>query len=212
MELFKLETPITKKIEKTYNERKTEGKIPTNSVVEFLDFQPDESFINADLDGAIAVYGSEISFSESMGSKTDENETVNILTVDCYGFGAPIPKNQSEPDDRFPSVREAQNRAEVLLTIAYKAIADRREMQGSPSENAPKMFGSGVDVGVDKYPVSVEKFAPIGATEHRQGLCIYRLKFKFELLELKTNEALGLDYAGSDNIESETYNPGEEPE
>ncbi|GAG99646.1 unnamed protein product, partial [marine sediment metagenome] len=82
-------------------------------------------------------------------------------------------------------------------------------IDGDPA--IPKMFGSGVDVGVDKYPVSLQKFDTIGTMQSKRGVVIYRLIIKFGLQEIAREEALGLIYAGSDNILSETYNPGSEP-
>lgn len=211
MQLFKLETPVANKISSFIDKYQTAGTIPANDVIKVLDFEPEDMFISDSVDGAIAVYGSQIEFPESRGADTEKQESMSRLTIDCYGFGAPVP-NGGDPLDRLPQVREAQIRAEILVSIAYKALVDRREMEGAPDEGIDKQFGSGVDYGVDKYPVSIQKFSPRGAVDSKRGVCVYRMIFKFELEEDAVTEALGVAYEGSDNLYSETYNPGGEPE
>lgn len=212
MNVFRLEKPILDAIEKFVNARITAGKIPAGTSIKYLDFEPDEGFVkDADYDGAIAVYGSSIAFSTSSGSTTGDWESDSSLTVDCYGFGDPV---TNEDDDTVidPTVREAQNRAENLTSLAYQAIMDRRQIAGSTTEDIDPQFGSGVDFGADKYPISMQKFAPLGVMNSRKGVCIYRLIFKFGTLEEVTTEELGEAYAGSGSLDSKTYNPGEEPD
>lgn len=208
MEVFKLQQPIASKIKSFVDERDLDPlyKLDSSKVM-YFDYQPDEGFVSADIwDGAIAVYASEISFPPSSGSNTEEQSDDSMITIDVYGFGDPV-ETGVDPNVYSPTVREAQRRAEVLITLAYQAVMDRRELKGSPSENIPKMFGSGVDVGVDKYPVSLRKFENVGTTQSKRGLVAYRLIIKFRLQELTRQEALGVLYDGSDNIESDTFNP-----
>ena len=212
MKIFQLETPVLKKIKSFVDKSITDGNIPANQKIEYLDYEPDEGFLHSDLDGAVAVFGSSIGFDPSNGSNTEQQENESMLTVVSYGFGDPVPENTDVDSFIYSTVREAQIRAQALITLAYGAIMDRREIQGSPSENIEKAFGSGVDFGADKFPVSLQKFSPMGTMSTRSGVCIYKMIFKFRLEEVTMQEALGVSYAGSDNLDSETYNPGSEPE
>jgi len=212
MQIFRLEKPIMDKIEFIVNEKITAGEIPAGSKIKFLDYEPGEGFIGSkNIDGAIAVYSPGISFSEGSGSKTNEQESDSIIRVDSYGFGAPL-KNPENEEEYFSSVREAQNRAQILITCGFIGIMDRREVAGSPTEGIEPSFDSGIDIGADKYPVSMQKFTPEGSMTTNRGLCIYRMEFRIKLEESAINEALGVAFDGSDSIDSETYNPGSGPE
>ena len=207
MQVFRLQTPIMNKIKKFVEEAVIDGNIAANQIIQYLDYQPDEGFLQVDdVDGAVAVYASGITFPPSAGTKTEEQDDDSMIHIDVYGFGDPV-EDGVDINIYRPTAREAQIRAEQLVTLGYQAVMDRREMAGSPSENIPKNFGSGVDVGVDKYPVSLQKFDTIGTMQSKRGVVIYRLIFKFELQELTRQEALGEIYAGSDKIISETTNP-----
>lgn len=209
MNIFQLEKPVLDAIEVFVNARKADGKLPSAALIKYLDFEPDEGFVrDADYDGAVAVYGSSISFSTSAGSTTGDWESDSMLTVDCYGFGDPV-TNEEDNTVTDPTVREAQNRAENLASLTYQAIMDRREIAGAKAEDVDPQFGSGIDFGADKYPISMQKFAPLGVMNSRKGVCIYRLIFKFGTLEEVTTEALGESFSGSDAMDSETYNPGD---
>lgn len=212
MKIFELETPIRDKIKKIVEDQQTAGNIPADDTLLFLDYEPDENFLGVDLDGAIAVYGSGIDFSESSGSGTERQEGDSRLTVDAYGFGDPVEKSELTPADRFSTVREAQIRAELLITLAYRAIMDRRELKGAPNEGIEKDYGTNLDLGADKFPVSLQKFTPVGTMNSKRGVCIYRFIFKFRMEEKSIDEALGVSYQGLDNFTSDTYNPGDEPE
>lgn len=209
MEVFKLQTPIMNRIKLFYDKAVTDNKIPAGQNVEFLDYQPDEGFIHSDIDGAVCVYASNINFSEGSGSGTEQQQGDDFITIDLYGFGDPVPDENDKPT---PTSREAQKRAEVLVTLAYAAMVDRRNKAGSESEGIDANFGSTVDIGNNQYPVSLEKFDPVGTMTCKRGLHVYRLKFKFYLEEQAVTEILGTLYAGSDDLTVDTFNPGDEPE
>lgn len=195
------------KIKKIVDLAIVQGEILANQTIEYFDYQPDEGFINADnVDGAVAVYASEITFDPSAGTKTANQDDDSFIVVDCYGFGDPV-EDSVDIDTYRPTAREAQIRGETLITLAYQAIMDRREIQGSPSEGIPKMFGSGVKVAADKYPVSLKKSETIGTMESKRGVVIYRLIIKFRVQEVALTEALGELYAGADNLTSEVTDP-----
>jgi hypothetical protein len=207
MQVFRLETPIKNKIEFIVGEKITDGEIPANSDIKYLDFEPPEGFFNSsDLDGAIAVYAPSVTFSESSGSKTEQQESDSIIRVVSYGFGAPL-KDDDDITKYESSVREAQNRAQILITCAFRAVMDRREVAGSPSEGIEPSYDSGIDVGANKFPQSMQKVTPEGAMTTNRGLCIYFQDFKFKLDESAINEELGVAFAGSDNIETDTIDP-----
>lgn len=213
MQVFLLETPIMNKIKFIVEQKITDGDIQADiNRIAFIDFEPPEGFFDgSDLDGAVAVYAPNIAFSEASGSATEKQNSDSIIRVDNYGFGKPL-KDPEDTKKFSNSVREAQNRGQVLVTCSFRAIMDRREAEGSPSEGIEPSYDSGIDVGANKFPVSIQKFTPEGAMTSNRGMCIYRMDTKFNLSESAINEALGVDFAGSDNLESETYNPGSEPE
>lgn len=207
MQVFRLETPIMNKIKTFVDEAVSDGNILANQIIDYYDFSLDEGFLQVNnLDGAIAVFAPEIDFPESMSTKTENQEDFSFIYIDAYGFGDPV-EDGVEINVYRPTVREAQIRSEQLISIAYQAVMDRREQQGSPSENIPPMFGSGVDAGVDKLPVSLKLQGNWGTHETKRGVSIFRLIIKFRLEELTRQEALGVLYAGSDNITSDTTNP-----
>lgn len=207
MKIFELETPVMNKIKTVVLDSVS---IPAGQEILFLDFEPDSGFVSsADYDGAIAVYAQSINFSS--GSTIGTQETDSLLIVDCYGFGDPVP-NSEDADLLDPTVKEAQLRAQVLTTLSYKAIMDRQEIAGSLDNTVLKNFGTDINTS-NKMPVSVQKFAPIGTMESRRGAVIYRSTYKFpDIEEDVPTEPLGLDYLGSENLDSETYNPGDQPE
>jgi hypothetical protein len=172
----------------------------------YLDYEPDkESILSSDVDAVIACYGKTVTFPDGSGSNTGQQSTVNTLTVDCYGFGDPIKTVAEDESYSFDaSVREAQKRAQILATIAYRAIMDRRENQGATG--IPKWFGSGLTI-LDRYPLTITKGSPIGNIETKRGICVYRAEFRFNFTEAVPSEPLGQDYAGASSITSETTDP-----
>jgi hypothetical protein len=208
MKVFALQTPIMNKIKFIINQKIVSEEIDADiNKIKFIDFEPPEGFFDgSDLQGAIAVYSPSITFSESGGSATETQQSDSIIRVDQYGFGAPL-KNEDNPEGYNSSVREAQKRGQVLTICAFRAIMDRREAEGSPSEGIEKSYGTDLDIGANKYPQSIQKFTPQGATISDRGSCIYRSEFKFKLDEAAINEELGVAFDGSDNIQTDTTNP-----
>ena len=214
MKIFELEKPILEKIEKVINayfDAHT-PQIPRNSVI-YLDFEPDEGYIHdINYNGAICVYTRSLSFNPAEGSATGTQESGSLLTVDAYGFGDTIPKTET-PQLYDPTTKEAQNRAQVFTTLAYRAIMDRAEVIGLPNATPPvlKSYGTGIDIS-EKYPQSITKFSPQGTMNSRRGAVLYRCVYSFRIEEEVPTELLGVDFLGSDTWESPTYNPGDAPE
>lgn len=198
MKIFTLEKPVLDKIKAVVDAYFTAASITAN--IRYMDFEPSEGFVNEkDYDGAIAVFAKEIRFNPASGSSTGTQVPENDLIVDVYGFGDPL---KNDDDDFEPSIKEAQNRGEILTTLCYRAIQDRTE-----NENA---FGTSI-VFSDKYPKSITKFSPIGGLNSKRGVCVYRSTYQIDIEEQPPTEVLGPDYTGSDWT-SPTYNPGDEPE
>ena len=195
MKAFELENPIMTKIKTVVDQWKTDNNISDS--IKYLDFEPSEQMIDSiKNDGVICVYVRGITF--PTGSNTATFTAYNKLTIDCYGFGRPL-KNDS--DDWEPSIREAQNRGEILTSLSYNAIMDRTE----------DILNFNTDIDIEeKTPVSVDKFSPIGTIGSNRGVCFYRTIFDLRMEETSPTETLGLPYAGS-TAETETYNPGDEP-
>lgn len=209
MKIFELENPVMKKIETVVNKAIADGDIPAGQKILFMDFEPDQGFVNsANYDGAVAVYAQRIDFPS--GSTTGTQETDSMLIVDCYGFGDPV-ENDDDADIIDPTVKEAQLRGQVLTTLSYKAIMDRQEISGSlDGTTVPRDFGTDINTG-NKEPVSILKFASMGTMESRRGAVVYRSTYKFpDIEEDVPSEPLGLDYLGSDDILSDTFDPGSE--
>lgn len=211
MRIFQFEKPVLDKIEAVvtaYFAALVPAVLPVSPTVLYLDFEPDEMFIHdTDVDGAVSVYGAEVSFPPGSGSTTGTQDSESTLIIDCYGFGDPIPTDPGETA-YYPTVREAHKRAQVLTTLVYKAIMDRQEISGSAT--VPKNFDTGLDID-DKFPQRIQKFPARGTTESRRGVCAYRSQYQFKLGEDVPEEALGLAFDGPDTIDSPTYNPGDEP-
>ncbi len=212
MKIFELEKPVLDKIKTVVDKAIADGKIPAGQKILYLEYEPDEGFIySADYDGTVAVYSNQMNFVS--GSTTGTQETDSMLIVDCYGFGDPV-RDGTNPLEIAPTVKEAQLRAQVLTTLAYKAIMDRQEIAGSLPTASPvvtKDFGTDIDTG-DKIPVSIVKFSPQGTMETRRGAVIYRSTYNFRNTEEDVpSEPLGVNYVGSDDIKSDTYDPGSQP-
>jgi len=198
MNAFKLENPILEKIKSVVETFLTDKGIIANIV--YFDFEPSEMMIDGmDKDGAIAVYAKEISFKPGEGSTTGTQDSTNLIAIDSYGFGDPL---KDISDNWEPTIKEAQNRGEILTTLSYKAVMDRTEY-----DNA---FGTDIDLS-DKFPQSIIKYSPQGVSEHKRGACIYRSVYSLRIEEDPPQEPLGPNLSGSDWT-SPTYNPGEEPE
>ena len=213
MKIFELEKPILEKIEKVVDAYFAAHVPPITPDILYLDFEPDEGYIHdIDHDGAVCVYVRSLGFDPGRGSETAKQESDSLLSVDLYGFGDPIPKN-GEPEILQPTIREAQNRAEALTTLAYRAIMDRVEKEGLPNANPAqiKSYGTGIDI-LNKYPQSITKFSPQGTMGSRRGAVIYRSVYEFTIEEDVPAEALGPDFAGPGTWATPTYNPGDEPE
>jgi len=132
MKIFELEKPILDKIEKVVNAYFAAHVPPITPDILYLDFEPDEGYIHdIDHDGAICVYARSLGFEPARGSETATQESDSLLSVDSYGFGDPLPKN-GEIEILHPTTREAQNRAQILSTLSFKAIMDRVEKAGLP--------------------------------------------------------------------------------
>lgn len=169
--------------------------------VRYFDYEPDEgSLLALANDGAIAVYAKSVQFSAGSGSSTGTQDTENTIVVDCYGYGDPV-----ENEDGFlSSTREAQRRAEILVTLAYRAIMDQREVEGDAT--IKKWFNSGLDI-TDRFPKTITKGKPIGAMDTKRAVMVYRAEFSFNFTEDVPSEPLGPDYAGPASVESESSNP-----
>lgn len=208
MKVFKLQKPIMNKIKMIVDEKITAGIIPMESDnIKYLDFEPSEGFLlREDLDGAVAVFSPGGSFSESSGSKTEQQNSDSLIRVNIYGFGVPL-KNEDDPNEYDSSVREAQKRGEALLTCSFRAIMDRREVEGSPSEGIPKSYGTDLDIGSNRFPKPWRKFSPEGAMSSKLGVCIYQQDFEFRLDESAIQEELGVAFDGSENIQTDATDP-----
>ena len=164
----------------------------------YLDYQPSEMQIDAnDSDFVTAIYAQGINFIPGEGSNTGKQTARNQFFVDCYGFGDPL----KDGSDKWEStVKEAQNRAEILTSLVYHTIQDRTQEL--------EQYESGIE-WTEKEPVSVQKAESIGATKSHRGICVYRFIFTIKIEEDPPQEALGAPYEGSSN-DSPTYNPGGE--
>lgn len=213
MIIFQLEKPILDKIEKVVDQYFTDAALAVTPNVTYLDFEPDDGYIHDnEADGAICVYARIINFPEGSASNTGTQDSRATLIVDSYGFGDPL-LDTEDITKYLATVRNAQNRAQIFNTLSYKAIMDRAEVAGLPNAVPPvlKTYGTGIDV-LEKGPLSMTKFSPQGSMDSRKGVCLYRSEYYFKLAEEVPAEALGVPYVGSDNIESQTYNPGSQPE
>lgn len=211
MKIFELKTPVLNKIKTTVDAYLAAIAPAPPKAFKFLylDYGPDDGFIHTlDFDGAIAVYAAEIDFPPGSGSVTGTQDTISTLIVDCYGFGDPI--QDSQDSEKFePTTREAENRAQVLTTLAYKAIQDRQEIDGS--KTVSKAFGTDIDID-EKFPQRIQKFPNMGTMDDQRGMCAFRSMYRFKIGEDAPEEPLGPAFAGPDEITTETFNPGEEPE
>lgn len=206
MKSFQLEKPILDAVENRVNEAIASGSLPSNSSVEFLEYEPDEGYVHsADFDGVIAVFSASIMFSSADVGNDGAACSDSDIIVYAFGFGRPIPKTG---DDYDPTVLEAHKRAQALITLAYQAIMDKRQIYGDNDTVAP-YFGSGVDFGADRIPVKIEKFQTLGTTNVRRGVCGYKGTFRFKVEEITPEESLGGFYAGVDNLDVITKNPGD---
>ena len=96
--------------------------------------------------------------------------------------------------------------------MAYKAIMDRQEIAGNLDKTVDPNFGTDIDTG-GKMPISIQKFSPQGTMATRRGAVIYRSTYKFpDIEEDVPSEPLGNAFQGSDDIDSDTYDPGSQPE
>jgi hypothetical protein len=198
MKIFTLEKPVLDKIKTVVDAYFTAASITAN--IRYMDFEPSEGFVNQKkYDGAVAVYARKLDFVSGQSSVTGTQQSNNYLIVDVYGFGDPL---KNDDDDFEPSIREAQNRGEILTTLSYKAIQDTTEINN--------FFGTGLQFS-DKTPIDTEKFSPVGSLDSQRGTCIYRSRYKIGFEENPPTEVLGPDYTGSDWT-LPTYNTGDEPE
>ncbi|MCK5600637.1 hypothetical protein KAR91_02140 [Candidatus Pacearchaeota archaeon] len=202
---FQFEPLILKKIESTVEEYLT-AKFPTTKpTVLYLDFEPSEMMINAlKSDGVIACFVRTENFPE--GSQTATQTGTFNLEINAYGFGDPI-EDETNPGQWESSVKEAQNRAEIFVSLIYRAVMDRVEIVQMFQPNV--LEADKIDF-TEKFPVSIQKFAPFGAMGTNRGICIYTSIYKMRVEEDPPTEALDDILAGSSST-SETYNPGDEP-
>ncbi len=215
MKIFELKTPVMDKIKTTVDAYLASiapaPARPFNFL--YLDYEPDEGFIRTlDNDGAVAVYAAEIQFPPGSGSTTGTQDSESQLVVDCYGFGDPIADDQ-DPNIFKPTTREAENRAQVLTTLSYKAIQDRVEIDGLPNAQPPQLKSFGTDMDIDeKFPLRIQKFPNMGTMDDQRGMCAFRSMYRFKIGEDAPSEPLGPLSDGPQEITTETYNPGSEPE
>ena len=208
MKAFLLQPFVLAKIKSVCESYLATLTAPTSGAwkVSYLDYEPDKLSITSSLfDGAIACYAKTVTFPDGSGSSTGIQSSVNTLVVDCYGFGDPIKTTNEDLSYSFgDSVREAQKRAQILATITYRAIMDRRENQGATG--VPKWYNSNLAI-TDRYPLTISKGSPIGNLETKRGICVYRCEFKFNFDEAVPSEPLGSDYSGASSISSATTDP-----
>lgn len=195
MNIFNLQKPILDKIKLIIDTWVAAKAIFPVPIIEYLDYEPSEGMVDSqEGDAVICVYGQEISFPPGAGSSSGTQNSFSNLVVDAYGFGPPL----KDLSDNFePSIKEAQNRAEILTTLIYRAIMDRTELRLA--------FGTEIQI-LDKYPLSIKKYGPIGSVKSKKGICIYRNIYKFETGETVLEGPLGDGYTGSD-WSSPTENP-----
>lgn len=209
MRIFELQTPITEQIKKKVGAYLATLTKPQPVI--YLDFEPGDGYVRdqaeADQDGNlkkvagfICVYGHIPSFPAGQGSQDDTQNSTSQLIIDCYGFGDSV--------DDIQSMKEAENRAQAFTTLAYKAIMDRQVEEGSGT--VAKNYGVSFDIG-EKSPVSVQKFPSQEVMVSSRTIAAYRSIYNFLLEEDVPGEPLGLPFAGSDDITSDTYDPGQEP-
>jgi len=203
MKAYNLVPYLTAKIKSfvdTYIATITTASTPAWNVVHF-DYEPDEgSLLALSVDGAIVTYVTPVSFSTGSGSSTGTQDTENTIVVQAIGFGDPIPN-----DDTFlSSTREAQRRAEILVTLAYRAIMDQREVEGDA--DIKKWYNSGLDIS-DRFPKTITKGKPIGAMDTKRAVCVYKAEFSFNFTEDVPSEPLGPDYGGPASVNTESSNP-----
>lgn len=215
MKIFELKTPVMDKIKTTVDAYLASiapaPARPFNFL--YLDYEPDDGFIRTlDFDGAVVVYAAEIQFPPGSGSTTGTQDSDSTLIIDCYGFGDPI-SDTIDPEKFEPTTREAENRAQVLTTLSYKAIMDRVEIDGLPNSQPPqiKSFGTGMDID-EKFPLRIQKFPNMGTMDDQRGMCAFRSQYTFKIGEDVPSETLGPGFAGPQEITTETFNPGDEPE
>lgn len=173
----------SKKIRFIYHEP-TQGEI-----IAYTDFNNDDGY---SLDGVIAVFASNIG-GDGSSSQTAEQNTLNTMTVDCYGFGDVFGSAGSEAK----SILSAQERAQLLVTLTYKALMDQTELG--------EAFGTDIEIG-EKIFLNTEKIGSIGAELSSRGISFYRTTCNFKLEEDVPSETLGLEYDGG-SAEQETTNP-----
>ncbi len=203
---FQFETLIKNKIE-SYVEAYLTAKFPVEKpTVLYFDYEPAEEMINTlDSDGAIAVFVRNENFPE--GSQTATQSGIFTVEVHAYGFGDPV-EDEENPGVWESSVKEAQNRAEIFVSLIYSAIMDRTEIVNKFQPGVPK--AEKIDF-TEKMPISIQKWAPKGSMDSNRGMCIYTSTYQMRVEEDPPTEPLGPAYIGS-SVESETFNPGNEPE
>lgn len=169
--------------------------------VQHFDYEPDQGAVfSSSFDGAVSCYAKKTTFGG--GTLQGVFDTINTLIIDCYGFGDVI---ETDTDNSFfAATREAERRAQVLSTLAYRAIMDAREIEGA--EGIPQWYNSALGIQ-DRIPQSIEKGSPVGAMDSTRAACVYRIIIQFNFKEESTTEPIGLDYAGSNTLEMETSNP-----
>ena len=202
MKAFELQSPILEAIKKKVEElidsqvANTSKKIkfiyhePTqDEILAYPDFKNDDGF---SLDGVIAVFASNIA-GESSSSQTNAPDSGSTITVDCYGIGSVFGESGSEAK----SILSAQERAQLLTTVAFKAVMDQTELGLS--------FGTDIVIGEKRF-LNIEKAGSIGAEFSSRGISVYRSTYNLKLEEDVPSEALGLEYDGGE-AGQETTNP-----
>jgi len=202
---FQFEPLITTKIETIVEAYLTAKFLINKPVVKYLDFEPSTEMINTTkADGFIAVLIRSVNFPDA--TFTEEQTGRNTFEIICYGFGDPI--LDSESDEWESTVKEAQNRAEIFTSLVFRAIMDRAEVV---EKFQPEITAENKIDFTDKIPVSIQKFAPFGAVDTNRGVCVYTSTYSLRTQEDPPTEPLGEILAGF-NQDTETYNPGDEPE
>lgn len=191
MKIFSLQTPISDAIKAKTVSLIDSVNPGTSEKIRFISHEPTQGeiiaypdFKNEDgltYDGAVAVFASNITH-EGSSSQTGEQDTNNTVTVDCYGFGSVFSK---ETGGESKSIESAEKRAQLLVTLAYKAIMDQTELGES--------FGTGIIISEKKFAL-VEKVGALGAEVSNRAICYYRATYVLKIEEDVPGEELGPEY------------------
>ena|GEM_PF-4077753 len=189
IKIYDLKPYIKTKIQNSVNAYLTDQSMTAN--IKVMDYEPDNgSILSFDLDGLIYLKAPNINFEDkdSAGFFKD----VTTLSVLCVGYGFPI---ASESGILSDSVAEAENRSQILTSIAYAAIMDLVEKEGTKTYK--KTFNS--DIVCEEWkPLSIQKSNAYGSMTTDRGIVCNKIDFAFNFTEDSPFEPLGEAYTGSD--------------